>query len=117
MVAATRKARKSDYKKLVAAATAVVMNSRSGTLHNQSESGENEYVEVAFPYFVKFQKGFPKGYLIEKTLTSNVYQINAVRLLNWLHEKGYSKYSPKEVVAYTREYESIEKRIERMLDK
>jgi hypothetical protein len=116
MVDATRKARKADYLKLVAAASEVVINSRRGSLYDQSRSGENEYVLVEFPYFVKFQSGFPKGQIIEKTKTSNVHRINAVRLLDWLHEQGYSKHSATQLVQRTKGYDSLYRSIERMFE-
>ena len=116
MVDATRKARKKDYQLLVAAASEVVVKSRRGSLHDQSRSGENEYVLVELPYFVKFQRGFPKGRLVEKTKTSNLYRINAVRLLNWLHSKGHCQYDAKQLVARTTQYEVLDKAIERMFN-
>lgn len=116
MLDATRKARKADYLRLVAAASEVVMNSRSGSIYAQSKSGANEYVEVEFPYFIKFQRGFPKGTLIEKTKTSNIYRINAVRLLDWLHSNGYSKYTATQIVMRTRGYEQLERSVDKMFD-
>lgn len=111
---ATKRASAKDYKRMVVAASEVVMRTRVGTLTNQSSSGQSEYVEAEFPYFVKFGDGFPKGKLVGGTATTNVYHINAVRLLDWLHEKGYSSYTAKQLVQQTKDYERLEASIERM---
>lgn len=113
---ATKRASAKDYQRMVTAASAVVMRTRSGTLSNQGRSGQPEYVVVELPYFVKFQEGFPARTLVEKTATTNVYRINAVRLLDWLHEKGYSTYSAKQLVLQTKDYERLEASIDRMFD-
>lgn len=113
---ATKPAKPKDYQRMVVAASEVVMRTRSGSLSRQGRSGETEYVVVEFPYFVKFQKGFPKGTLVERTATSNVYHINAVRLLDWLHENGYSTYSATQLVQHTKDYERLESSIDRMFE-
>lgn len=92
------------------------MRTRIGNKWDQSTSGQPEYVVVEFPYFVKFQPGFPKGTLAEKTSTTNIYKINAVRLLDWLHANGYSNYSATELVQRTKDYERLDGTIERMFE-
>lgn len=116
MKKATRRAKASDYARMVVAASEVVMQTRNGTLANQSKSGQNECVVIEFPYFVKLPKEFPKGTLIEKTERSNVYKINAVRLLSWLYKNGYSKYDAKQLVNQTKNYERLEASIDRMFE-
>jgi len=99
---------------MVLAASQVVMRSRLGTLSNQSKSGEDEYVLIEFSNAATFKKGFPKGYIVERTSTTNVHKIHAVRLLDWLHENGYSAYTAKQLVQQTKDYERLEASIERM---
>jgi hypothetical protein len=113
---ATKPAKAKDYQKMVLAASEVVMRTRNGSYENRNHSGLPEYVVIEFPYFVKFQKGFPKGMLIEKKATSNVHQINAVKLLDWLYENGHSKYSAKQLVQRTKDYERLEASIARMFE-
>jgi hypothetical protein len=113
---ATKPAKAKDYARLAVAASEVVMRTRIGSLSDQGSAGEPEYVVVEFPYFVKFQKGFPKGVIVEKTATSNVHQINAVRLLDWLHENGYSAHSARQLVQRTKDYERLEASINRMFE-
>lgn len=114
MKKATKPAKPKDYARMVVACSGVVMESRNGVISNQGHSGCNEYVIIEFPYFVKFQKGFPKGQRIEKTATSNVHRINAVRLLDWLYENGYSTYNATMLVQQTKNYERLEASIDRM---
>jgi hypothetical protein len=59
---------------------------------------------LTFPFFVKIQKGFPKGILIEKTLTTNTYKVKTKKLLDWLYEKGYSNYNSDSVMEATRQF-------------
>lgn len=116
MLKATKKARSKDYARLVAAASEVVLRTRNASIAKQGQSGMVEYVLVEFPYFVKFQEGFPPRTLVEKTATTNVYKINAVKLLDWLHEKGYSANSAKQLVQRTKDFERIESAIDRLFD-
>jgi hypothetical protein len=92
------------------------MRTRVGTLAHQSKSGEPEFVMVEFPSDAVFSRGFPKGYVVERTLTTNVRKINAVRLLDWLYENGYSTYTAKQLVQQTKNYERLEASITRMFD-
>jgi hypothetical protein len=113
---ATKPAKAKDYRRLVTAASEVVVRTRNGSQSNQGRSGEPEYIVVELPYFVKFQKGFPKGILVERTATTNVYHIDAVKLLDWLHANGYSAYNATELVQRTRDYERLESSITRLFD-
>jgi hypothetical protein len=101
---------------MVVAASEVVMRNRNSSLAMQGRSDGPEYVLIDFPYFVKFREGFPKGHLVEKTVRSNTYKINAVRLLNWLYNNGYSRYNARELVAQTKFYERLEASIGREFD-
>lgn len=113
---ATKRASGKDYQRMVVAASEVVMRNRNGSLEKQGRSGNPEYVLIEFPYFVKFRAGFPKGVLLEKKPSTNVYKINAVRLLDWLHKNGYSTYSATELVQRTKDYERLESSIDRMFN-
>lgn len=114
MLKATKRATAKDYRKMVAAASEVVMRNRVSTRKHQGESGNPEYVLITFPYFIKFQKGFPKGHLAEKKGLSNTYKVNAVKLLNWLHSNGYCKYDARTLVARTQHFEQFDASIDRM---
>ncbi len=89
----SRAAKQSDYDKMAAAATAVVMSNRG----IQYRSGNPEYVLFKFPFWATFE-------------------INAVRLLNWLYSKGYSSYDVKMFTEATREYERMANKIEREMN-
>lgn len=108
---ATRRATKAVYAKMVAAASAVVIQNRG----RQYRSGNPEYVLMSFPHWVTFSRGFPKGEIVEKTLLTNTYKVNAVKLLNWLYTNGYSQYNVLTLVKETRQFErelnSIDKSI------
>lgn len=108
----SRAAKQSDYDKMAAAATAVVMNNRG----IQYRSGNPEYVLFKFPFWVTFENDFPKGYIVEKTLSTNTYKINAVKLLNWLHARGYCSYDVRKFTEATRHYERMANKIERELN-
>jgi hypothetical protein len=73
-----KRPRKADYDRLVRGAIEAILSG-------------SEHVLVAFPYTVKFPKGFPKGVLVEKTLVSNIYRVRARLLLEWLHEHGHTE--------------------------
>lgn len=75
-----------------------------------------EYILVELPFFVKFSDDFPKGYIVEKKELTNVYKINGMKLLDWLHKKGYSSYNSKMLIAQTKAYEILSKKIDRMFD-
>jgi hypothetical protein len=92
------------------------MRTRVGTASRQGKSGETEYVLVEFPNTATFTRGFPKGYVVERRSTTNVHKINAVKLLDWLHENGYSSYSARQLVQQTTDYERLESSIHRMFD-
>lgn len=98
---ATRRATKTVYAKMVAAASAVVIQNRG----RQYRSGNPEYVLMSFPHWVKFSRSFPKGEIVEKTLLTNTYKVNAVKLLNWLYTNGYSQYNVLTLVKETRQFE------------
>lgn len=107
-----RKASKATYAAMLAAATPVVMANRG----IQYRSGEPEYVLFEFPYFVKFAPTFPKGIIVERTPATNVYKVNAVKLLNWLHANGHSPYDAATLVKETKQFEYLTKGIDRMFD-
>lgn len=65
---------------------------------------END-VFLSFHYSVKFQKGFPKGILVQKTETSNVYKVKARRLLDFLFDIGESKFNSRMLVGNKRAIE------------
>lgn len=69
--------KRADYEKLVRGAVQALL-------------GGSESVLVAFPYVFKFPKDFPKGILVEKTLTTNVRKLKAAKLLKWLGDKGHT---------------------------
>jgi hypothetical protein len=72
---------------------------------------------VTFPYFVKFKdKTFPHGILVSKTPTTNVYKIKVRKLLDWLHEKGYSKFCTEDVMKSSRDFQYFLGKMERMMD-
>jgi hypothetical protein len=48
---------------------------------------------IEFSYIIKFPKGFPKGVLVEKTASTNIYRVKAMKLLDWLHSEGHSTIS------------------------
>lgn len=116
MLEATKAAKSKDYKRLVVAASEVVVRTRNGSQQNRGRSGEPEYVVLEFPYFAKFQTGFPPRKLVERTDATNVYQIDAVKLLDWLHKKGYSAYNAKQLVQRTKDFERASATIDRMFD-
>ncbi len=97
---------------MLADATKVVMENRG----IQYRSGNPEYVLMEFPYWAKFPESFPKRIIASKTLTTNVYRVNAVRLLDWLHANGYSPYDAAGLVAQTKQFEILTKSIDRMFD-
>lgn len=108
----TRKASKAVYEKMQTEASAVVMRNRG----MQYRSGNPEYVLFEFPHWIKFSRGFPKGFIVSKTVLTNVYKINAVRLLDWLHTNGYSAYNASSLVQQTKQFEYLDKSIERMFE-
>lgn len=59
-------------------------------------------VLISFSYLFKFPEDFPKGILMSEGKYEDVYRIKAVKLLNWMHEKGYSQYHYKDVVIHRR---------------
>ena len=42
-----------------------------------------------FPYFIRFQKGFPKGTMVDRTTTYKTYKIRVRALYEWLYKKGF----------------------------
>lgn len=108
----TRKASKAVYESMRISATTVVMRNRG----MQYRDGNPEYVLFEFPYWVKFENEFPKGHVVLKTPTSNVHKVNAVKLLNWLHANGHSPYDAATLVKETKQFEYLDKSIERMFD-
>lgn len=70
-------------------------------------------VFLAFHYTVKFQSGFPKGVLIEKTETSNIYKVKSRKLLDFLFDIGQSEYNAKMLSANREIYERLATDIEK----
>ena len=116
MLKTTKPAKARQYASMLVAASEVVVRNRNASLAMQGKSEGPEYVLMDFPYFVKFERGFPKGILVERTETTNTYKINAVRLLNWLYSNGHSTYDAKQLVQQTKDYEVLESRINRMFE-
>lgn len=44
---------------------------------------------IKFPYFIRFQKGFPKGTMVDRTTTYKTYKIRVRALYEWLYKKGF----------------------------
>lgn len=105
-----RDAQAKDFAIMALAASQVVMLNRG----NQYRTDNPEYVLFKFPHWVVFDSTFPKGHIVEKDLETNTYKINAVKLLDWLYNKGYSSYDSKQLVKQTRMYEVLDKSIDRM---
>jgi hypothetical protein len=121
MLKATKRARKGDYAKMVAAASEVVMRNRSSRA-GKGDSGNPEYVLIEFPYFVKFAPGFPKGHIVQRTasncskLPTNTYKVNVVKLLDWLYENGHSVYNASQLVQQTKSFEHFEDSIDKLFE-
>lgn len=76
-----------------------------------------ENILISFPYFVKFNNpGYPKGVLVKKTPTSNIYKVKVKKLLNWLHSVGYAKHSSEEVLQATSEFNRSLTKLENQID-
>lgn len=83
--AATKKADKKIFKELVKAASEALIRQEID-------------IVLSFPYFCKFPKGWPKGILMKKTPTANIYRIKVRKLLDWLHKEGHSPYNSRELI-------------------
>lgn len=71
---------------------------------------------LTFPYFIKFKSNdFPKGILVEKTETANIYKVKVRKLLDWLHKNGFSVVDTEAVMSASREFERDLRRMERDL--
>ena len=99
--AKTKKATKKDYKQLVTLAMAAVLNKQWRVL-------------ITFPYFITFSKGWPRGTVTERTATTNTYKVNTRLLLDWLYEKGYSKYNTTMLVMAAYQVERHMSKMDRM---
>jgi len=97
----TKKATKKDYKKLVTLATAAVIN-------------KEPLVLIAFPYFVKLSKDWPRGTVVERTATTDIYKVNSRWLLDWLYEKGHSAHNSSMIVMSAYKIERSFNSVERM---
>lgn len=106
-----RKASKKTYALMLAAATKLVMENRG-----RPADGGPEYVLMEFPYFAKFPVGFPKRIVDSKTAMTTVHRVNAIKLLNWLHENGHSPYNAATLVAQTKQFEVLTKGIDKMFE-
>lgn len=105
-----RTAKPADYAKMVIAASSVVVQNRG----KQYRTGNPEYVLFEFPFWVNFAPDFPKGYIVAKTRSTNTYKINAIKLLDWLFENGHSTYNTRILVAAGREFDELDRSIERI---
>ena len=110
-LAATRPADKQVYADMLMMATTIVVRNRGKPYHN----GELSFMEIEFPYWVKMKKDFPRGNLISKTDYTNIYKVNAVKLLNWLYANGHSEYNTPMLTRRTKQFEYFEGEIERMV--
>ena len=77
---------------------------------------END-VYLQFHYTVKFQKGFPKGILVDKTLTTNTYKVKSRRLLDFLFDIGESDFNSKMLYSNANKVENYLIKLERDLEK
>ena len=106
-----RSASSADYERMVVAASQVVMAIRTARPNRVAAP-----VFFRFPYWVKFRKGFPQRQLVSKEGMNNLYKINAVKLLDWLHSQGHSPYNSSMLVAQTKQFERLEADIDRMFN-
>ena len=104
-----RSASANDYAKMVVAASEVVMENRGVKYKDGS-------VLFIFPHWINFTREFPKGHIVSRTLETNTYKINAVKLLNWLYDNGHSTYNSSMLVKQTTHYELLDTTIEQMFD-
>jgi hypothetical protein len=79
---------KEDWQKLAAACIAAIIEDGC-----QAEAN----ILVSFSYLMKFPKGFPRKFFVGVDGKSNIYQMRAVKLYEWLYEKGYATISLQEV--------------------
>jgi hypothetical protein len=107
-----RPAGKGAFDKMRIAASEIVMRNRG----RQYRDGGIETVLFEFPFWCKFDKTFPKGVVVEKTLETNVRKINAVKLLNWLYDNGHSPYNVSMLVKQTTRFEMLENSVDKMFD-
>lgn len=109
--AAARTINSDDYAQLLSAASSVVINNRE-----QWYSGHPEYILVRFAHWISFPDGFPKGYIVEKTEKTNLYKINARKLLNWMHANGHSPYTASQLAIETVAFEKMKNNIDRIAE-
>ncbi len=105
-------ASKGHYEKLAIAASEIVMRNRG----RQYKDGGVEYILIEVPHWTKFQGDFPKGVLHSRSELHDVRKINAVKLLDWLYENGYSAYNTVSLVKQTKSFQYLEKSIDRMFE-
>lgn len=84
------KANKPDYDRLVMACVAALVD------------GERD-IFVSFNYTLKFPSDFPKGIIVEEDDFTNTHKIKARKLLDWLHERGYTTLSYEKLHITSRE--------------
>ncbi len=109
---ATRKANLKDYQIMGTLASSVVMQNRGV----QFRTGNPEYVLFEFPFWVVFDKTFPKGRIVSKTRATNTYKVNAIKLLDWLYENKYSLYNSAMLIRQTRAFEELNNKLDRMFE-
>lgn len=76
-----------------------------------------ENVFLSFYPDVKFEKGFPRGILVDKTDTKNTYKVKAIKLLDFLFLKGASKFNARMLICNKMKFEWYLARIEKGLVK
>ncbi len=97
-------------KKMLTAASEIVMRNRG----REYRTGDPEYILMEFPKRCKISEDFPKGKVDSQDYYFITYRINAVKLLDWLYNKGHSPYDSAMLVKQTKQYEYLDKQIERM---
>jgi hypothetical protein len=108
-----RRARAKDYALMLTAATAVVVDNRG--VDGQHRAGNIAYVLMTFPHWVKFAEDFPKGHITVRTLLTNTYKVNAVKLLDWLYKHGHSSYNASMLVRGTKDFELLDDSVDKLL--
>lgn len=72
---------------------------------------------ITFPYFIRFtDKTFPRGMLVSKTATTNVYKIKVKKLMNWLHKKSYTPFDTDAIMQATSNLNRSINKLVRALD-
>lgn len=100
------------YAEMVTACAEVVMQNRGREYRDDSPT----CVLFTFNKRLKFPKGFPKPNVYSREGENVTYRLNACSLLNWLYENGHSNYNVAMLVKQTKQFQYLEKSIDRMLE-